>query len=145
MKVLSNRGIALIALVVTVIVMSIIAGISINYGFNLIEKSNSNKLKSELLIVQQAVRKQYLKYDTVKDINILKGERIYDVSSYANKLGITLNGNYYYLNSNSLSAIGVTDAEDEYIVDYETGEVINTKVNNDDYNNQYEVYLEGTY
>lgn len=145
MKKTSNKGITLISLIITVIIMAIIAGISINYGFDLIENSESNKLKSELLLVQQAVRKQYLKYDTVKDTDILKGEQINDVSSYANKLGVTLTGNYYCLNSDNLSAIGVNDAEYEYIVDYETGEVINkTKLKNDDYNNQYEVYLEGT-
>lgn len=78
---------------------------------------------------------QYTKYQTTKNVNYLVGNKITqsEVSEIANSLGITLvnipdsyaNKDYYKLDKASLLEIGIKDTNDEYIINYVSGEVIN--------------------
>jgi type II secretory pathway pseudopilin PulG len=53
------KGVTLIALVITVIVLLIIASITINYGVSTLHEVANNKIESELSMVQEAVMQQY--------------------------------------------------------------------------------------
>lgn len=131
----SQKGITMVSLVITLIVLVILSGIGINFGLNGVNSSIDSKLTSELMIVQQAVLQQYTKYQTVKDTSILVGNKLEleEVQSIAQELGITLvnipdrysNKDYYKLDKASLLEIGIKDSNDEYIVNYISGEVIN--------------------
>lgn len=54
-----NDGVTLIALVVTLIILSIILGISINYGITGTKSVKNKKMEAELSIVQEAVMQRY--------------------------------------------------------------------------------------
>ncbi len=131
----NSKGVTIVTLVITVIVMAIIAGVGIYLGTGNLKSVKESKLKSELGMVQHAVLEQYTKYKTTQDKTYLIGSPIEKslVTEYANELGISLvsipsqyqNQDYYLLTIENLKSIGISNSEDEYIVNYVSGEVIN--------------------
>lgn len=125
----NNKGISMIILIVTIIVLLILSGITIGIGSNIFNESQNDTSMSELKMVKQAVLEKYTKYLIVKDDSILIGEDISksDVESIISGLGITLKAeNGYKRLTPELSAqLGIDNAKDTYIVNYKTGEVIN--------------------
>ncbi|MCI8310403.1 MAG: type II secretion system protein [Clostridia bacterium] len=59
MQMINNKGVTLIILVVTIIVLMILATIAVNYGISSIREVQNNKIESELTIVQGAIIQQY--------------------------------------------------------------------------------------
>jgi type II secretory pathway pseudopilin PulG len=145
----SQKGITLIALAVTIIVLLILAGIGIGTGINLNEQATKDRQLSELDMVQQGVLEQYTKYKIVKDESKIFGEvqdwstvqGIIDsinesaktkvslkIADYDNDSSVDTIEKYYKLDKAALKKIGITNVGDstEYIVNYTTGEVINS-------------------
>ena len=56
---MKNKGITLVALTITIIILLIIAGISISAGGNMIKKANLEGLKTNMMLIQ-AKAKQYV-------------------------------------------------------------------------------------
>lgn len=131
----TQKGITLVSLVITIIILLIISSIGINFGINGINSTKDSKLEAELNMVQHAVLEQYTKYKTIKDIAYLVGNKVSEeqLNGVTEELGITLvnipdtyaNKDYYKLDKASLREIGIQETEDEYIVNYISGEVIN--------------------
>ncbi len=142
----NEKGITLIALVVTILVLLILAAITINVGKQSIKDAREDTLLSELGMVQNAVLQRKTKADltdeaypgdkvdiatvnsVIAEINSQQiGENIKLKDNSAGK-----DNNYYLLttSNNGLNNLGISKSENEYIVNYETGEVINftTKV-----------------
>lgn len=128
-------GITIISLVITVVVLIILSGIGIKIGTDSIKSSKDGALASDLAMVQHAVLEQYTKYQTTKDITYLVGNKVAkeEMTQIAKDLNITLanipqnysNKDYYRLDKASLLEIGIENTDDEYIVNYISGEVIN--------------------
>lgn len=136
----NQKGITLTSLVIAVVVILILVSVGTNIGINNIKDSRDSAVKTELKLIQQAVLQRYTKYNLTKDPNILPGqpyseENFEDVNktiaeiSLQTKVLIKLKddiaSNYYLLDTSSLEELGITNTEDEYIVNYITGEVIN--------------------
>lgn len=134
-KLKTQKGITIVSLVITIIILLIISSIGINFGINGINSTKDSKLEAELNMVQHAVLEQYAKYKTTKDIVYLVGNKVSEeqLKDITSELGITLvnipdtysNKDYYKLDKASLNEIGIRDTYDEYIVNYISGEVIN--------------------
>lgn len=153
----NQKGVTLIALAVTIIVLIILAGIMLNIGQDGIKKSEKQILLSELGMVQNAVLQRKTKVDlthegypgqkiteadidldnVIQEINRMKAEG----KEVVNRKD-TNNENYYLLTNENggLKNLGIksakddnTEVRDDYIVNFETGEVINytTKVTDD--------------
>ena len=141
-KIENQKGITLIALVITIIVMLILAGIMINMGTNAIKDSREDALLSQLGMVQNAVLQRKTKADLTKedypgealteaDVNL--EETIQEINNKRASGEEEINRkdsddtHYYFLSSENggLEELGITNSEDAYIVNYETGEVIN--------------------
>ena len=133
----NTKGITLTSLVITVVVMSIIAGIMIYNGVSDVQQAKENKALSEVQIVQHAVLEAYTKYSKTKDVSFLAGVKVEEseMATLASALGVTLAiipeeydetiSAYYRLTPLNLEKIGIYESEDTYIVNYLTGEVIN--------------------
>lgn len=139
----NNKGITLIALVITIVVLLIIASISIVGGIEGAETAAENKLLTELDMVQHAVLERYTKAQMIKeDVPGEIMQAIEDVNGTVssinneledgNKISLKINSytdnkyEYYYkLNLENLKELGITNARDTYIVNYSTGEVLN--------------------
>lgn len=132
-----TNGITIPSLVIMITIMVILAAVTITTGDKQIATSEEEKLLSELEIVKYAVYERYVLYSKTNDSNLLIGEKVSDntVLSIVSSIDIELvtiptsykesEKAYYRLSPANLSEIGVQNAQDNYIVNYITGEVIN--------------------
>lgn len=147
----TNKGITLIALVITVIVILIIAAVTLFSGTQALKDAKKDAKISELNMLKQMLLENYTKYLTTKNDEYIWGTRITNISevqniveeinnksvqqvdlkikNYENNGDIT---QYYYkLNATELKKLGVTLTDyketinEEFIVNYKSGEVIN--------------------
>lgn len=141
---INQKGITLLALVVTIIVLLILASITINIGTQSIKDSTEDTLLSELGMVQNAILQRKTKVDltneTLPGENIAKDtveDVISDINSQQTSGSVPIqlkdttdSQNYYLLTTTNggLTELGITNSQNEYIVNYETGEVINYTV-----------------
>lgn len=143
-----EKGITLIALVITIIVLLILAGVGIGEltgKKNSINESKDKTALSELTKIQQAVMETYIKYKQLGSTSYLIGTRMtyaYTQSEF-NQMGsneslkiavsydesneIDPSTYYYKLDNNNLLDMGLDNINNnnEYIVNYSTGEVFN--------------------
>lgn len=143
-KLKNQQGITLMALIITIIVLIIIAGIGIAESLNdngSVEQSQDAIAKAELSKIQQAVLENYVKYMQTKNIQYLRGEEM----SYADaeeaigqfngatpkqqsyNTNEALETHYYKINRTHLTEMGLKKItnNDEYLINYATGEVYN--------------------
>ena len=144
MKVKNNKGITLIALTITIIILLILASITIYSGKESIKKAQLESLKTNMLLIK-AKAKEYVEQASFKHgvnkseiseeaKNELKGKEA-NASDYS-KQNITINGGeiLYKLTSDNLKEMGLKDVKlgsnEEYLVKYNikdvTVEVYNT-------------------
>lgn len=131
----SEKGITLVVLVVSIIIMGIIAGVGVYQGTKGVTTAKDSKLMSEVGMVQHAILEQYAKYKTTNNKTYLKGNKIdkNSVVQIATEMGINLvnipatytNAEYYKLSASDVQNLGFENAKDEFIVNYVSGEVIN--------------------
>ena len=141
-----QEGITLIALTIIVILLIILAGIGIGSvgGINGNIKNSKNTIAmSQLNKIQQLVLETNIKYKQTKNERLLKGkaleynkaqEKFNDLKSTEQLKATTYDlesddpGNFYYeLKKWHLEEMGLENIteDDEYIVNYSTGEVFN--------------------
>lgn len=147
----SNRGITLIALTITVIVILIIAAVSLFSGTQALKDAKKDAKIAELNMLKQMLVENYTKYLTTKDEEYISGTRITNIAEVQNiveeinsksveQVNLKIqkyedNGDitqyYYKLNATELKKLGVelTDYKEtineEFIVNYKSGEVMN--------------------
>lgn len=145
----NNKGITLMALVITIIVLMILAGISIGSATGMHGSVNQSKeamIIAELSKIQQVVLENYIKYKQINQPRFLKGEKLTFAKAKAefDKLGFSGDESlkvasydginetdpaifYYKLNKMHLKEMGLQNInnENEYIVNYSSGEVFN--------------------
>lgn len=134
-KLKNSKGITLSGLAITIIVLTILATVGATVGITNVREAKDAKLDTELEMVQHAILEQYVKFETTKDVVYLVGNKLEksEVDQIAQELDITLveipdayeNKDYYKLDKASLKEIGIQNTDDEYIVNYISGEVIN--------------------
>lgn len=132
-----NKGITLVSLTITIVLMIILTGIGVTTAYTSINDIRDNKLYTELGIVRQAIMEQYALAEAVGQIKILntespvsfwKGTQIEnnEIPDFFSKKDPEFQEEYYYkLTPEDLKTIGIMDAKHTYIVNYSTGEVYN--------------------
>lgn len=121
-KLKNNKGITLVMLIITIIAVSIIAGITIDLSIESIDQTTTTQDLSEMLMIQHAIQEIYVQYSNTNDPVLLKGDTCGTIND---------DGNIYYiheLDSEKLKDIGVFTQEGEmtnlnFHVVYETGYV----------------------
>lgn len=148
----NDKGITLTALILTIVILSIIIGVSLQFNYTSITEIRDNNQMAQLGIVRQAIVERYEQAAIVNQIKKKSnpeywiGQIIIDFNNvnlpdkstivsnasietfYGKKTNYscTYPEDYYYrLDPQALSRIGITDAKDTYIVNYSTGEVYN--------------------
>ena len=150
-----TKGITMIALTITIVVMIILAGVTINYGMDLLKNVKLQDLRTNMLLIQ-AKAKEYVeevnfqlvnvtdetKKDQIKSEN-LKGISLTDSTIDSNVVSAAevtgkIEGekaDYYYLTPENLNEMGLEEMNPEeygyFIVKYDieniSVDVINTK------------------
>lgn len=151
----NEKGITLVSLVVTVLVLGILAGMAIVSTTKTVKNVKDNNLTTELGLVRQAVTEQYGKAMAVGQTKTLPsevqvsfwvGEKItdfYDINlpeqlsiitnddvtefyNMASNYSCQYQEDYYYrLTPENLEQLGLKDAESTFVVNYSTAEVYN--------------------
>ena len=120
MRNINEKGVTLVALIITIIILLILAGVSITIGSFSIDNYKNKTLESEIRMVQTAVMSQYEKYIAIKDASLLVGEQCSESGDIN-----AITKEYNLLEPEDLEKIGMENPKDTYIVNYKTGEVIN--------------------
>ena len=137
-EVKNERGIALVTLVITIIVLLILASIAVYTSRDSIYDAKNNILLSEVAMVQHAALERYTQV-TLMNSNIFPGTPYTSMDAIKSaltelssdeELTALLNNNqtpsdYYYLTPTDLEEMQITDTEDSYIINYKLGLVIN--------------------
>lgn len=124
----SPKGITLITLAITIVIMIIIAGVSISVGGDLMESSRVTRFDSELRIIHTKVNEVVEAKHTQEEINSI-GQDISELdSTIQTKISTALEGSsadgFKYFNKNDLETLGVADVDREVIINFTTKEVV---------------------
>lgn len=132
MNLRKNRGITLVSLVITIILLLIISGISITGTLRGHEETEEASEISELNMIQHAILERYTKSQLTKEdlpgteIDKVEVEGIIKEINSESRENIELKGTKYkQLSKTDLEKLGITKEDDTFIVNYKTGEVIN--------------------
>ena len=141
MRTKANKGVTLISLVITIIVLLILAGIGITSGVQTIKSSKQTKFTTEMKIMQVEANELYDAYKNDKEIEVngtkYKGEEIKNIGKNiteadgkANEVfteeasGITDSTGYKYYDQEIIKGLGIDGVENEYFVNVEKRSVV---------------------
>lgn len=139
MNIRENKGITIVSIIVVVILLLIIAGISINGTIKGDKKTEDAVKFTELNMIKQVILERYTKSKLTKE-NLpgtafsSQSELDDAINAVTSDTGKTISlkdtnyANYKRLSKEDLSNLGVENEGDSYIVNYNTGEVINETV-----------------
>lgn len=95
----NNKGVTIVSLVITIIVLLILSSIAINSGTESIDKANLESLKTNMLLIK-AKAKEYVENASFKNGTAennddvakkeLKGKEVTDINEYSEQLKIEL-------------------------------------------------------
>ena len=120
-----KKGISLIILVITIIIMLIISAMVIGNGINMTSDVEYIRFEKEIEIIEKAVKKSYLK-DKIYGVkpSVYATDITNTISLINNTHGLVLDeDNIYVINEQDLKNMGITNIKGEYIVDYQKGYV----------------------
>lgn len=120
MKTINNKGITLITLILTVIILAIIASVAVSTGTNIMQSAKFENIETNLLLIRSKSKMQAeSKAMGEIDESELRGKK-QDTGEYAG---------WYKLSQADLNDMGAKDAkaEDGYYVDYENDDVAYAK------------------
>ncbi len=141
-KIKNEKGITLVVLILTVVLLAIIVAVSINYAYDGINYSNEQKIVTELNEVQQAIIQKYSELKKLgldKDLDTYKNiAKKLDVSriniysdelehEYLNEEDVTCDKYYFGLTKSDLDKLGMSIKKDIKEKDFtfkENGEVV---------------------
>ena len=116
MNIKNEKGITLVALVITIILMMMLVGVTIHFSTDAINKSNLEDIKTDMISIKtraKIVAEQY----NFKDIENLVGSTITDEE--AQKLGVTNSDKILKWSSSDLANQNLGAIEgDTYVVEY---------------------------
>ena len=112
----NNKGVTLVALVITVIILMIIATITISVSSNIIGEAKYEGLKTTLLLIQSKAKVMADK----KAIGDITEDDLYGMKQTSGQYQ-----NWYLLSEANLKNMGIKDADatDGYYVNYENDDV----------------------
>lgn len=123
MKMEQDKGITLVTLVITVIVLVIIAGITVYSGLDVIKRANLESMRTNMLLIQ-AKAKEYVeeadfkmgpnndetkKVEVYNSYNFKKASEVTEISLPDKFTG----DNFYYVTTDALNQMGLTNIAEE--------------------------------
>lgn len=125
MRVTNERGITLVALTITIVVLIILAGITIKFGSDTISKAELENIKTNMLLLQGKLKTyaEQAKFEKKTEVGI--GNSIApgsNIASKASNAGITdITGWYYFTNDqmDQMGLKGIQKEEGDFIVKFD--------------------------
>lgn len=125
----NKKGISLITLIITIVVLLILASISIFVGYEYnINKATFTKIYNEMKEVSSAIQERQVENRLDNTIYPLVGKKLTTTDAIEIN-GVTYGEGYYLVTPEEMaSSLGLSNVTREYIVNYSTGEVISKDV-----------------
>ncbi len=131
----NQKGITIVSLVITIIILLIIGGITVTVGTGVIKQATLKNINTNMMLIQAKTKTiaEQAKFNNNQDN--YKGTSLSEVSGNKKVDKVLETGiiedtsKYYLLSQEDLISMGLEkiDIEDGYIVNYETEEVIYVK------------------
>lgn len=119
-----NKGVSLISLVVTIILILIIASISVYYGISKnIDRTTESVASTEIFDISEAVSQRALMNRLNSSAYPLIGEPLTDAEPITIS-GVNYGDNWYKVEDNDFSDLSLENIKNSYIVNYETSIVV---------------------
>lgn len=123
-----EKGITLISLVITIVVLIILASVTTYAGLNSIRTSKLTRFRQELELMQSQVNLLYEKYKDEETITIGKDISQADstkVENAFNSIGSQVTqADYRYFDVDTLKDLGIEGIDEEYLINIKTRDVI---------------------
>ena len=122
----NKKGITLISLIVTIVVLLILASIATYSGVGIIRQSKLNRFTTEMKVMQTEVNDLYDRYSNGEDVLNLGKE----LDSQADKVftseasGITDKTGYRYYDQETIQSLGIDGVEEEFFVNVQKRSVV---------------------
>ena len=140
----NEKGITIVSLIITIVLLLILSSIVVNSGKDVIEQSNFSKFGAELKIMQTNINNIYDKYKSGESLNSLTGDEILtsigkdittnsEISERANKAfktieeggsGITDIAGYRFWDTETIQSLKLEGIENQYFVNIAKRSVI---------------------
>ncbi len=132
MKLINRKGITMVSLVVTIIILGILVSITVYSGGTVLKQTKLQTITTNMMLIQVKAKTIAEQAKFNSDESLYKGTKVSNItdntkiSELINSNVIDNTGNYYLLTQNDLNNIGLQkiDVQDGYIVNYDTEEVI---------------------
>lgn len=126
MNLRKEKGITLVALVITIILMMILVGVTIHFSTDAIKKANLEDIKTDMISIKTRAKIVVEQYN-FKDIESLVGSTITDTE--AQKLGLTNSDKILKWSSEDLKNQNLTSIDgDKYVVLYDVDDPNNCEI-----------------
>lgn len=121
----NNKGITLVALIVTIVVIAILLGVGISVGTNSLEHAKMVKFVSNMQIIQKQVDMYTSEKLQTLGNEIPNIEKVTNILSLCSEITDKNISNYRYFNEEQLSeTFGIDNVEDDIVVNFKTKEVV---------------------
>lgn len=121
----SNRGVSLMSLIITIIVIIILAAIAIYNGFTKnLDEAQVAKIYNEFLEVENAIAQRGYEYKLDSEVYPYESSEKLSNTNSITVNNITYGDGYFLVTPKELASLGVEGSVREYIVSYTTGDVI---------------------
>lgn len=143
----SSKGITIVSLVLTIIILMIITSVTVYTGTNVIKQVSLQNINTDMMLIQAKTKtiaeqakfnKDNSNYKGTPLINILDNKKIDKLVDEGIVEDIT---KYYFLSKEDLNSMGLEkiDIADGYLVNYENEEIIYVKGFKKDDNTYYKL------
>ncbi len=121
-----DRGITLIALIVTIVILLILASITTYSGVNIIRQAKLNKFTTEMKVMQTEVNDLYDRYSSGEDVlNLGKDlDTQADNVFTSNASGITDKTGYRYYDQETIQSLEIDGVDGEFYINVEKRSVV---------------------
>ena len=122
-----NKGITLIALIITIVVLLILASIATYSGIGIIRQSKLNKFTTEMKLMQTEVNELYDRYSRGETDLVNLGK---ELDGQADKVftsgasGITDKTGYRYYDQEIIQSLGIDGVEEEFFINVQKRSVV---------------------
>ena len=131
----NDKGVTMIILIITIIILVILTGVSLNTGYSVMRDIRVGRVISNMLLVKAKVETIYEEYQFSEDESVLVGnvtETIPNISQQEKyKMGMKDDWKWYQLKKDDLRQQGLNEdilGENEFFyVNYEHSEIVYSK------------------
>ena len=125
-----DKGITLVSLIVTIVILLILSTIAYETGKGTIESAKLSAYRTEMTIMQEEVDKleQEIRQGKITEAQLMMlGEDVSEAdgaSEAFSKAGITDTSGYKYFTADALKSLGIENVENDYLINIEKRSVI---------------------